>query len=96
MGEQAKPLLPFLQRADEMLKADPKVAYYCRMFAVSEAGASPLHFSEQPESFPSRPLRRRRRPLSPGRHRPLLRRALEPPDVSHKKWLSQAENWTGV
>lgn len=37
MGDQAKPLLPFLQRADEMVKADPKVAYYCRMYAV-EAG----------------------------------------------------------
>jgi|AntAceMinimDraft_11_1070367.scaffolds.fasta_scaffold30843_2 hypothetical protein len=37
MGDMAKPLLPFLQRADEMAKADPKVAYYCRMHAM-EAG----------------------------------------------------------
>ena len=36
MGEQAKPLLPFLQRADEMARADPKVAYYCRLYAVEE------------------------------------------------------------
>ena len=34
MGDQAKPLVPFLQRADEMAKADPRVAYYCRMYAV--------------------------------------------------------------
>ena len=26
----------FLQRADEMSRADPKVAYYCRMYAVEE------------------------------------------------------------
>lgn len=36
MGDQAKSLLPFLQRADEMAKADPKVAYYCRLYAVEE------------------------------------------------------------
>ena len=36
MGEQAKPLLPFQQRADEMARADPKVAYYCRLYAVEE------------------------------------------------------------
>ena len=36
MGEQAKPLLPFLQRGDELQRADPKVAYYCRMFACEE------------------------------------------------------------
>ena len=31
-----KALTPFLQRADEMSRADPKVAYYCRMYAVEE------------------------------------------------------------
>ena len=31
-----KALAPFLQRADEMSRADPKVAYYCRMYAVEE------------------------------------------------------------
>ena len=36
MGDQARSLLPFLQRADEMAKADPKVAYYCRLYAVEE------------------------------------------------------------
>ena len=35
MGDQAKSLLPFLQRADEMAKADPKVAYYW-LYAVEE------------------------------------------------------------
>ena len=41
MGDQAKPLLPFLQRADEMAKADPKVAYYCRMYAIEVGGGVP-------------------------------------------------------
>ncbi len=27
-------LRPFMQRAQEMQTADPKVAYYCRMYAV--------------------------------------------------------------
>lgn len=31
---QTKAILPFLQRADEISKVEPKVAYYCRMYAV--------------------------------------------------------------
>ncbi|KAG6549891.1 hypothetical protein Mapa_008873 [Marchantia paleacea] len=40
MGETADPkkvLLPYLQRADELQKHEPLVAYYCRLFAM-EAG----------------------------------------------------------
>lgn len=37
----------FLQRADEVAKADPKVAFYCRMYAVDQvckiSKAKPLH-----------------------------------------------------
>ena len=36
-AEQKRALLPFLQRAEEIQKADPRVAYYCRMYAVEEA-----------------------------------------------------------
>lgn len=35
MGSKS-PLLPYLQRADEVAKANPKVAYYCRLYAVDE------------------------------------------------------------
>ena len=31
-----KALQPFLQRAEELKGADPKVAYYCRVFAMEE------------------------------------------------------------
>lgn len=34
---QKKQVLPFLQRADEIQSVDPKVAYYCRMWAVEQA-----------------------------------------------------------
>ncbi|BDA46061.1 probable vacuolar protein sorting-associated protein VTA1 homolog at N-terminal half [Coccomyxa sp. Obi] len=34
--EQKKAILPFLQRADEVTKIEPKVAYYCRMYAVEQ------------------------------------------------------------
>ncbi|KAJ6799026.1 protein HOMOLOG OF MAMMALIAN LYST-INTERACTING PROTEIN 5 [Iris pallida] len=33
-SEPAKLLLPFLQRADELQKHEPLVAYYCRMYAM--------------------------------------------------------------
>lgn len=33
-AEPAKLLLPFLQRADELQKHEPLVAYYCRLFAM--------------------------------------------------------------
>ena len=33
---QQRALLPFLQRAEEVQRVDPKVAYYCRMRAVEE------------------------------------------------------------
>ena len=35
-GEAQRALLPFLQRAEEVQRVDPKVAYYCRMRAVEE------------------------------------------------------------
>ncbi|CAK0749802.1 hypothetical protein CVIRNUC_001939 [Coccomyxa viridis] len=34
--EQKKAILPFLQRADEVNTVDPKVAYYCRMYAIEQ------------------------------------------------------------
>eukprot|EP00271_Cylindrocystis_brebissonii_P008917 TRINITY_DN23445_c0_g1_i1.p1 TRINITY_DN23445_c0_g1~~TRINITY_DN23445_c0_g1_i1.p1 ORF type:complete len:541 (+),score=132.43 TRINITY_DN23445_c0_g1_i1:326-1948(+) len=34
--EPAKQLLPFLQRAGELEKHDPKVAYYCRLYAAEQ------------------------------------------------------------
>ncbi|XP_074583459.1 protein HOMOLOG OF MAMMALIAN LYST-INTERACTING PROTEIN 5 [Curcuma longa] len=33
-GEPAKLLLPYLQRADELQKHEPLVAYYCRLYAM--------------------------------------------------------------
>ena len=33
---QGKALLPFLQRASEIGKHNPKVAYYCRLHAIEE------------------------------------------------------------
>ena len=33
---QGKALLPFLQRASEISKHNPKVAYYCRLHAIEE------------------------------------------------------------
>ncbi|XP_022753913.1 protein HOMOLOG OF MAMMALIAN LYST-INTERACTING PROTEIN 5-like [Durio zibethinus] len=35
-NEPAKLLLPYLQRADELQKHDPIVAYYCRLYAMEE------------------------------------------------------------
>ncbi|KAG1680210.1 hypothetical protein FOA52_000324 [Chlamydomonas sp. UWO 241] len=37
LEEQKRALLPYMQRAQEMQKADPKLAYYCRMYAVEQA-----------------------------------------------------------
>ena len=36
LAEHRRALLPFLQRAEEVSKAAPKVAYYCRLYAVEE------------------------------------------------------------
>eukprot|EP01024_Parvocaulis_polyphysoides_P054283 TRINITY_DN5476_c0_g2_i1.p1 TRINITY_DN5476_c0_g2~~TRINITY_DN5476_c0_g2_i1.p1 ORF type:complete len:195 (-),score=35.95 TRINITY_DN5476_c0_g2_i1:16-600(-) len=36
LDEQKKQILPYLQRAQELQKVDPKVAYYCRYFAISQ------------------------------------------------------------
>ena len=33
-GKECKPVLPYLQRAQEMEKHDPVVAYYCRLYAL--------------------------------------------------------------
>ncbi|KAF0891861.1 hypothetical protein E2562_011260 [Oryza meyeriana var. granulata] len=35
-GEPAKGLLPYLQRADELQKHEPLVAYYCRLYAMEK------------------------------------------------------------
>jgi vacuolar protein sorting-associated protein VTA1 len=35
-AEHRRALLPFLQRAEEVQKVEPKVAYYCRLYAVEE------------------------------------------------------------
>ncbi|KAG1327316.1 MAMMALIAN LYST-INTERACTING PROTEIN 5 [Cocos nucifera] len=35
-AEPAKALLPYLQRADELQKHEPLVAYYCRLFAMEK------------------------------------------------------------
>ncbi|GLC66007.1 hypothetical protein PLESTF_000371800 [Pleodorina starrii] len=37
LEEQKKLVVPFMQRAQEIQQADPKVAYYCRMYAVDQA-----------------------------------------------------------
>ncbi|PNW84454.1 hypothetical protein CHLRE_03g145227v5 [Chlamydomonas reinhardtii] len=37
LEEQKKAILPFMQRAQEIQAADPKVAYYCRLYAVEQA-----------------------------------------------------------
>ncbi|KAG2439993.1 hypothetical protein HXX76_004110 [Chlamydomonas incerta] len=37
LEEQKKMILPFMQRAQEIQAADPKVAYYCRLYAVEQA-----------------------------------------------------------
>ncbi len=36
-NEPAKALLPYLQRADELQKHEPLVAYYCMYFSFSLA-----------------------------------------------------------
>ncbi|KAI7837162.1 hypothetical protein COHA_008956 [Chlorella ohadii] len=36
LEEQKKLLVPFLQRAQEIERAEPKVAYYCRMYALEQ------------------------------------------------------------
>ncbi|KAK9799348.1 hypothetical protein WJX73_008904 [Symbiochloris irregularis] len=45
-GEQKKLVLPYLQRADEISKMEPKVAYYCRMYAVEQGIAIPNRAQE--------------------------------------------------
>ena len=45
-AEQKRALLPFLQRAEEIQKADPRVAYYCRMYAVEEGLKLPVRSKE--------------------------------------------------
>ncbi|KAG2495255.1 hypothetical protein HYH03_006528 [Edaphochlamys debaryana] len=37
LEEQKKLILPFMQRAQEIQQADPRVAYFCRMYAVEQA-----------------------------------------------------------
>ncbi|KAK9849806.1 hypothetical protein WJX84_003534 [Apatococcus fuscideae] len=37
LEEQRKVLLPILKRADEVQQQEPKVAYYCRLYAVHQA-----------------------------------------------------------
>jgi hypothetical protein len=34
----ALPCTTLLQRADEVQKAEPKIAYYCRLYAVEQVG----------------------------------------------------------
>ncbi|PNG99050.1 hypothetical protein TSOC_015180 [Tetrabaena socialis] len=36
MKEQKAAVMPYLQRAQEIQEADPKVAYYCRLYAVEQ------------------------------------------------------------
>ncbi|KAL4437362.1 hypothetical protein ABPG75_004501 [Micractinium tetrahymenae] len=36
LEEQKKLLIPFVQRAQEVEKAEPKIAYYCRMYALEQ------------------------------------------------------------
>lgn len=36
LDEQKKMLIPFVQRAQEVEKAEPKIAYYCRMYALEQ------------------------------------------------------------
>uniref|UniRef100_A0A7S2Z6P9 Uncharacterized protein n=1 Tax=Chloropicon laureae TaxID=464258 RepID=A0A7S2Z6P9_9CHLO len=36
LADHRRALLPFLQRAEEVAKVEPKVAYYCRLYAVEE------------------------------------------------------------
>ncbi|GAB4814574.1 hypothetical protein N2152v2_001620 [Parachlorella kessleri] len=47
LEEQKKLLIPFLQRAEEVQKAEPKIAYYCRLYAVEQALQIP-----KPERLP--------------------------------------------
>ncbi|KXZ46837.1 hypothetical protein GPECTOR_40g571 [Gonium pectorale] len=37
LEDQKKAILPYLQRAQEIQQADPKVAYYCRLYGVEQA-----------------------------------------------------------
>ncbi|EFJ44337.1 hypothetical protein VOLCADRAFT_118821 [Volvox carteri f. nagariensis] len=46
LEEQKKAILPFMQRAQEIQQADPKVAYYCRMYAVDQALKLPQRAKE--------------------------------------------------
>jgi hypothetical protein len=46
MGDAAKQLIPFLQRADEMQKHDRRVAYYC---ARPRCAASRARRARQPD-----------------------------------------------
>lgn len=46
LEEQKKLLLPFLQRAEEIQQVEPKVAYYCRMYAVDQGLRIPKRVKE--------------------------------------------------
>ncbi len=37
-------LTPSVQRADEVNKVDPKVAYYCRMYAIEQVMTPMMHY----------------------------------------------------
>uniref|UniRef100_A0A2P2JFL2 Vta1/callose synthase N-terminal domain-containing protein n=1 Tax=Rhizophora mucronata TaxID=61149 RepID=A0A2P2JFL2_RHIMU len=41
-NEPGKMLLPYLQRADELQKHEPLVAYYCNSLSLSSHPAKPL------------------------------------------------------
>lgn len=52
-SEPAKLLLPYLQRADELQKHDPLVAYYC-MYFITQAiiyGFQNIFFRLNPKNF---------------------------------------------
>jgi len=37
LEEQKKAVLPFMMRAQELQESNPKMAYYCRLYAVEQA-----------------------------------------------------------
>lgn len=39
LEEQKKAVVPFMQRAQELQQSQPKIAYYCRLYAVEQAMA---------------------------------------------------------
>lgn len=56
LEEQKKLILPFMQRAQEVEKADPKVAYYCRMYAVEQVCTLATLQNSAPARISSRAL----------------------------------------